>query len=161
MQPLCHQYMAVLEMLGNINFEFENKKIAIISNSDIFSKNLALLLEKEGADAKHLKPNHKDLKKISSDSDVLISAVGDPHFIKKDFIKKDAVIIDIGISKKNKKRREVKRKDEKGRREERKLTEDWEWREEKKRKKLKRNYDRERIDAQERNGGGSSKEGRE
>jgi hypothetical protein len=60
-----------------------------------------------------------------------------------------------------KRRREVKKEDGKGRREELKLIEDRELREEKKKKKLKRKHDQERIDAQGRNGGGSSKEGRE
>jgi hypothetical protein len=58
-------------------------------------------------------------------------------------------------------RREVKKEDEKGKREELKPTEEREWRGEKKRKKWKRNYDQERTDARGKNGGGSSKEGRE
>jgi len=39
------------------------------------------------------------LKEKSVKADILISAVGKPRFIKKDFVKQDAVVIDIGITK--------------------------------------------------------------
>ena len=95
-------YGAVLEMLGDINYEIEDKKICIISKSKIFGNNLLSLLEKEGASPICVSPNDKEATKIMKESDVLISAIGNAHFIKKEMIKKDAVIIDIGISKKGK-----------------------------------------------------------
>ena len=42
-------YGAVLEMLGDINYEIEDKKICILSKSKIFGDNLSLLLKKDGA----------------------------------------------------------------------------------------------------------------
>ncbi|MCK5537035.1 MAG: bifunctional 5,10-methylenetetrahydrofolate dehydrogenase/5,10-methenyltetrahydrofolate cyclohydrolase [Bacteroidales bacterium] len=95
-------YGAVLEMLGDINYEMEDKKICILSKSKIFGNNLSLLLKEEGAKPTCISPKDKDATKTMKESNVLISAIGDAHYIKKDMIKKDAVIIDIGISKKEK-----------------------------------------------------------
>jgi len=95
-------YGAVLEMLGSINCELENKKICILSNSKIFGDNLAELLNNEGADSVCISANDKKLNKIAPNSDILISAVGKPHFLGKDLVKKDAIVIDIGISKEGK-----------------------------------------------------------
>jgi len=96
-------YGAILEMLGDINYEIENKKVCIFSNSKIFGNNLSSLLEKEGASCTTLKPEDKKAKETASQADILISAIGKESFIKKDMVKKDAVIIDIGITKKGKK----------------------------------------------------------
>ncbi len=95
-------YGAVLEMLGDINCELEDKKVCILSNSKIFGDNLAGLLSDDGAKCSVITANNKKLAEIASSSDILISAIGKPCFIKKDMVKKDAVIIDIGITKKGK-----------------------------------------------------------
>lgn len=90
---------ACLEMLKSINCEVRNKKICIASNSEIFGKSLAKVLECRGAKAEAVRGDNKDLKTKTSQADILITALGRPEFIKKDFIKKDAVVIDIGITK--------------------------------------------------------------
>jgi len=95
-------YGAVLEMLNDIACDLENKKVCILSNSKIFGDNLATLLNKEKAKCSVVTPKDKKLKEIASNADVLISAIGKPGFVKKDFVKKDAVIIDIGITKNKK-----------------------------------------------------------
>jgi methylenetetrahydrofolate dehydrogenase (NADP+)/methenyltetrahydrofolate cyclohydrolase len=45
--------------------------------------------------------NTIDLKKITRDSDIVISAVGKPNLIKAEMIKKGAVVIDIGTTVRN------------------------------------------------------------
>lgn len=92
-------FEVVLEMLESIGCGLEGKKVAVLANSEIFGVSLVRVLECKGARAEAVYGNDKDLRKVTSESDILISAVGKPKFIKKDMIKKDAVIIDIGISK--------------------------------------------------------------
>jgi len=89
----------VLEILKNINFVSPDKKAVIIANSEIFGKTLAKALECRGQIVKILKKDDGNLKKLCVESDLIISAVGEPRLIKGGMIKKDAVIIDIGISK--------------------------------------------------------------
>ena len=91
----------VLEALGSINYNLADKKICIIANSEIFGRSLVKILKLKNAKAEAVKPDDKDLLLKTKEADVLISAIGRPHFIKKEMIKNDAVLIDIGICKEN------------------------------------------------------------
>jgi methylenetetrahydrofolate dehydrogenase (NADP+)/methenyltetrahydrofolate cyclohydrolase len=95
-------YATVLAMLKSIKFNLENKETVIIVNSKIFGNGLLKTLKCLGAKVKMINIENKNLEKITSKADLLISAVGKPKFIKKEMIKNKAVIIDIGITKKGK-----------------------------------------------------------
>ena len=91
----------ILKILESIKCEIKNKNICIISNSKTFGNTCSqALICKEG---KATTTNIKDeeLNKKTSEADILISVVGQPKFIKKEMIKRGAVIIDIGITKKD------------------------------------------------------------
>jgi len=92
-------FAVVLEMLNSIDYEIKNKRVCIISNADIFGKSLAYILKCRGAEAEAVKADDKNLADKTSRADILITAVGQAEFIKKDMIKQGAVIIDIGINK--------------------------------------------------------------
>ena len=96
-------FQVVIEMLKSINCELENKQVCLLTNSDIFSIGLQKVLECQKAKVNITHPDNSNLKEKTSQADILITAIGKPNFIKKDMIKKDAIIIDIGITKKNKK----------------------------------------------------------
>lgn len=91
-------FAVVLEMLNSINYKITNKQVCIISNSDIFGKSLAHILNCQGAKTETVKIDDKSLVKKTSQADILITAVGKPKFIKQDMIKSGAVLIDIGIA---------------------------------------------------------------
>ncbi|HAM88239.1 MAG: Bifunctional protein FolD [Candidatus Falkowbacteria bacterium GW2011_GWC2_38_22] len=90
---------AVLIMLNEIKIDLKDKRVCLIANSDVFGKSLAHVLDCRGAKTELMKADDKNLKSKTSKADILISAVGRPHFIKKEMVKKDAVVIDIGITK--------------------------------------------------------------
>lgn len=96
-------FEAVLEMLKSINCDLKNKQTCIIANSDVFGKSLKHVLKCKGAKARVVRADDKNLTSKTVQADILITAIGKPKFIKKDMVKKNAVIIDIGITKKNKK----------------------------------------------------------
>lgn len=88
MSPVLASILACLE---EINFDFENKTACVLHNSDIFGLSVKKLLEEKGMKV--------SLKDNSEEADLIVSALGKPHFIKKEMIKDKAVIIDIGITK--------------------------------------------------------------
>lgn len=90
-------FAVVSAMLKSIELEIRHKRICIISNSDIFGKSLAHVLNCRGAKAAAVKADTQNLKKQTRKADVLITAVGQPKFIKKDMIKSGAALIDVGI----------------------------------------------------------------
>ncbi len=90
---------AVEEIIKDINLDLKNKKVSILSNSKIFRDNLAIFLSRKGAQTSCYEKISPDIE----NADILISALGRPHHIKKEMIKKDSVIIDVGITKDGKK----------------------------------------------------------
>lgn len=94
-------FMVVLEMLKSINYDLKGKQACIISNSEIFGQALARVLECRQAKAIAIHADDADLKNKTAHADLLVIAVGKPKFIKKDMVKKDAVVIDVGITKKD------------------------------------------------------------
>lgn len=93
----------ILEILKSIDFEIKDKGACVIANSDIFGLSVKKVLECKGANVVVAKVEEEDLANKSSKADIIITAVGKPCFLKRDFVKKDAVIIDIGITKKGEK----------------------------------------------------------
>jgi methylenetetrahydrofolate dehydrogenase (NADP+) / methenyltetrahydrofolate cyclohydrolase len=93
----------ILEVLEEIKYNPEGKSACIVANSEIFGQALARVLELRGALTKIISPDDEDLKEQTAKADILITAVGRPGLITGEFVKKGAVIIDIGISKKDKK----------------------------------------------------------
>ncbi len=94
---------AVLEILAEVKYDLTEKNVLIISNSGIFSKNLKNILEQKGAKVKRIIADDLELKAELFKADLIISAVGKPHFIKKEMLKKEVGIIDVGISREGKK----------------------------------------------------------
>ncbi len=88
MSPVLASILACLE---EIHFDFENKTACVLHNSDIFGQSVKKILEEKGM--------RVSLKEDSAEADLLVTALGKPHFIKKEMIKDKAVIIDIGITK--------------------------------------------------------------
>lgn len=89
----------VLKIIDSIPCDLRGKKVCLIVNSDIFGKPLNFALSARGAEVESIKHDDQDFRKKTSQADVLITAIGKPHFIKKSMIKEGAIIIDIGITK--------------------------------------------------------------
>lgn len=93
----------VLEIVRDIKFDLKNKIACVLSNSDIFGKSLAHILKCRGAEILLAGPDDKDLAEKTNKADILITAVGRPGIITGDMVKEGVVLIDIGITKKDKK----------------------------------------------------------
>ena len=94
---------AVVEVLAKAKYNLKDKNVLVISNSEIFGQNLKNILEKDGAMVKGILSKNSALIKEISEADLIISAIGKPHFIKASMLKEKAGIIDVGISREGKK----------------------------------------------------------
>jgi len=88
----------ILEALKEIEFDPEDKKAAILVNSDLLGNAIKHALECQGVRASIYHQDEPVLALKTSRADLLITAFGKPRFLNKDYVKQDAVIIDIGIS---------------------------------------------------------------
>lgn len=96
--------IGILKLLELYKIDVEDKNIVILGRSDIVGKPLSILLINSNATVTLCHSKTKDIKKITNKADILISAIGRPKLITKDYIKENAIIIDVGINKdKNKK----------------------------------------------------------
>lgn len=88
----------VLRLLHEYNIEISGKHAVIVGRSNIVGKPLAIMLLNNNATVTICHSKTQNLKEITKQADILISAVG-KRIIFKDLIKKDAVVIDVGIFK--------------------------------------------------------------
>lgn len=90
----------IIELLKRSGVEISGKECVVIGRSNIVGKPMALLLLRENGTVTvcHSKTAH--LKEITKRADILVAAVGKPKFITEEYIKDGAVVIDVGIHRK-------------------------------------------------------------
>ena len=90
--------LGVIKLLEEYGIDIESKHAVIIGRSNIVGKPMSQLLLEKNATVTICHSRTKDLKEITKQADILISAIGKSKFIKADFVKEGAAVIDIGIS---------------------------------------------------------------
>lgn len=90
----------VVEMIKRSGIETKGKNVVVIGRSNIVGKPVANLFIQKSLNSTVTVCNSftKDIKEHTLKADILIAAIGKPHFVTSDMIKKDAVIIDVGIN---------------------------------------------------------------
>ena len=90
----------VIELLRRSGVQTAGKHAVVVGRSLIVGKPAALLLIAKGCDCTVTIAHSRtaDLAAITRQADILIAAIGKPHFIKADMVKPGAVVIDVGIN---------------------------------------------------------------
>tara|TARA_B100001287_G_scaffold36356_1_gene25786 strand:- start:7472 stop:8350 length:879 start_codon:yes stop_codon:yes gene_type:complete len=91
----------IIELLKRYNIPTEGKNCVVIGRSSIVGTPMSILMSRKSnpgnATVTLAHSRTKNLKSICLSADILIVAIGIPHFIGQDMVKKDAVVIDVGI----------------------------------------------------------------
>lgn len=91
----------VMELLERYQISVSGKHAVVIGRSHIVGRPMSVLLSRKGiwADATVTLAHSrtKNLKELLLQADVVVSALGVPHFVKGDMIKEGAVVVDVGI----------------------------------------------------------------
>lgn len=87
----------IIQLLKRSGIEIEGKECVIVGRSNIVGKPMALLMLRENATVTICHSRTKDLKEVTKRADILIVAIGKPEFITKEYVKEGAVVIDVGI----------------------------------------------------------------
>jgi len=89
-------------LLKEMGIEVAGKHVVILGRSNIVGKPLAaLLVQKEpGANATVTVAHSatQNLQELCLSADILIAAIGQPHFVKGSMVKEGAVVVDVGIN---------------------------------------------------------------
>lgn len=75
----------------------------VVGRSNIVGKPISSELINKGCTVTTCNSRTQNLKEIIQTADILVSAIGKPHFIKSSWIKPGAIVIDVGITRENNK----------------------------------------------------------
>lgn len=89
---------SVIHLASYYNINFNSKNVVIINRSYIIGKPLIALLLNRDATVTVCHSKTRNLKDIIKSSDIIITAVGKPFFIKREDILKDKIIFDLSIN---------------------------------------------------------------
>lgn len=90
--------IGVLALLKYYNVPLVGKHAVVIGRSMIVSKPVSHLLLRENATVTICHSKSKPLERYTRDADILITAAGKAHLIKKGMVKKGVIIVDVGIN---------------------------------------------------------------
>jgi methylenetetrahydrofolate dehydrogenase (NADP+)/methenyltetrahydrofolate cyclohydrolase len=88
----------IIELIKRTGTSLEGKHAVVIGRSNIVGKPVSLLLQRENATVTMCHSRTKDLAAYTRKADILVVAVGKPHFIGKEHVAPGAVVIDVGVN---------------------------------------------------------------
>lgn len=92
----------ILELMDRYGVETKGKHTVVIGRSHIVGRPMSILMGRKGFPGNStvtLTHSHtKNITQITSQADIIITALGVPGFLKAEMVKDDAVIIDVGIT---------------------------------------------------------------
>ena len=98
--PLPCTPAGILELLHRYEINLKGAEVAVIGRGITVGRPLGLLLNKKGVDAtvSSLHSSSKDIARAAKQADIVVAALGVPHFVKAEWIKKGAAVLDVGIT---------------------------------------------------------------
>jgi methylenetetrahydrofolate dehydrogenase (NADP+)/methenyltetrahydrofolate cyclohydrolase len=98
--PLPCTPNGIIELLVRHGVTLKGKKVAVIGRGLTVGRPLGLLLSTKGIDATPtiLHSASKDIEAEVIQADVVVAALGIPHFVKPEWVKPGAAVLDVGIS---------------------------------------------------------------
>ncbi len=92
----------ILELIERYGVETQGKHTVVIGRSHIVGRPMSILMGRKGFPGNSTvtltHSRTKNITQITSQADIIISALGVPGFLKAEMVKDDAVIIDVGIT---------------------------------------------------------------
>ena len=88
----------VIELLERSGISIAGQRAVVIGRSEIVGKPMALLLLQRDATVTIAHSRTRDLASVTSQADILVSAIGRPGFVTPDMVKPGATVIDVGTS---------------------------------------------------------------
>ncbi|MDR3272801.1 MAG: bifunctional 5,10-methylenetetrahydrofolate dehydrogenase/5,10-methenyltetrahydrofolate cyclohydrolase [Flavobacteriaceae bacterium] len=92
----------IITLLERYNISTEGKDVVVVGRSRIVGKPMSLLMGRKGypgnSTVTTVHTHTRNLEEYTRRADIVITALGVPHFLKADMIKVGAVVVDVGIT---------------------------------------------------------------
>lgn len=89
---------AVLTLLDYYNVDIKNKKAVVLGRSRLAGGPIGKLLREMGAEVVVCHRGTQNIPTLAKKADLLVSAVGQPSFVNRDFVNENQIVIDVGIN---------------------------------------------------------------
>jgi 5,10-methylene-tetrahydrofolate dehydrogenase/methenyl tetrahydrofolate cyclohydrolase len=86
-------------LLKEAGAQISGANAVVLGRSNIVGLPVALMLIKANATVTVCHSRTKDIASVVRNADIVIAAIGQPHFVKGDWLKPGAVVIDVGTNK--------------------------------------------------------------
>jgi len=98
--PLPCTPSGIIELLERYDVSLRGAEVAIIGRGLTVGRPLGLMLTRKGIDATPtlLHSSSRHIEEVISRSDIVVAALGSPHFIRPEWIKPGAAVLDVGIT---------------------------------------------------------------
>jgi methylenetetrahydrofolate dehydrogenase (NADP+)/methenyltetrahydrofolate cyclohydrolase len=91
----------IMQLLEHSNIQTSGKHCVVLGRSNIVGTPISVMLSRKAnpgnCTVTVCHTGTKNLKEIAKTADILIAAMGQPHFVTADMVKEGAVVIDVGI----------------------------------------------------------------
>lgn len=91
----------VMQLLEEYDIDPNGKNCVVIGRSNIVGKPMAMLLLHKNGTVTICHSRTKNLKEVCAQADILVAAVGKADFVTADMVKESAVVIDVGMNRKD------------------------------------------------------------
>ena len=91
----------VMQLLEEYDIDPNGKNCVVIGRSNIVGKPMAMLLLHKNGTVTICHSRTKNLKEVCAQADILVAAVGKADFVTADMVKEGAVVIDVGMNRKD------------------------------------------------------------
>lgn len=88
----------IMRLLATHKIDVAGKNVVIVGRSNIVGRPLAALMLNANATVTIAHSRTANLKALTKTADILVAAIGKPHFFGIDAVKEGAVVIDVGIN---------------------------------------------------------------
>jgi methylenetetrahydrofolate dehydrogenase (NADP+) / methenyltetrahydrofolate cyclohydrolase len=89
--------LGVMKLLEAYEINVSGMNTVVLGRSHLVGRPIAQLLVNANATVTICHSRSKHIDEICRRADLIVAAVGVPHFVKKDWVKKGAVVVDVGI----------------------------------------------------------------
>ncbi len=92
----------IMQLIERYDIDTQGKHVVVIGRSHIVGRPISILMSQKGtygnATVTVAHSRTKDLKALTQQADIIVSALGVPGFVTADMVKEGVVIIDVGIT---------------------------------------------------------------
>ena len=90
----------IIELLNRYQVNLKGAKVAVIGRGLTVGRPLGLMLTRKGVDATPtlLHSASRNIEATIAEADIVVAALGSPHFVKPEWVKPGAAVLDVGIT---------------------------------------------------------------